>query len=50
MQFLLQLFHDGGHYHIETSFVGKTDFYIIMASVMKELITLTTLFKREKCR
>ena len=54
MQFLLQLFHDGGHYHIETSFytsfVGKTDFYIITASVMKELITLTTLFKREKCR
>ena len=37
-----ELFHDGGRYHIETSpLICKTNqwtgFYMIMASVMKEL-------------
>ena len=41
----VQLFHDGGRYHIKTSplICGAnfiSGFYMIMASVMKELILL----------
>ena len=42
-----QLFHDGGRYHIETSPLTcsanqRTGFYMISASIMKELITIIT--------
>ena len=41
----INLFHDGGRYHIETSLliwraIQWTGFYMITASVMKELIAI----------
>ena len=37
---MIQLFHEGGRYHKETSANQWIGFYMITASVMKELITI----------
>ena len=45
----MQLFHDGGPYHIETSSSILSGFYIIWISVMKELMKLLVILTSQMC-